>query len=227
MISWKGKTLTDFVRAGQFEPYAPDIVNNIKEYIEGKEVIDAGCGPGNISRVLTKYAKSVIGIDTQSYPIEFAEDFYSNIDNLSFKVGNFFDLESNSCDVLVCVSVGRIDENNLKLLRVPKEHLIFVNTLSSQYFPSKNHNNYDDFYLKKFNCKYEAKRISTSFGQPFKDFDEAIEFIKRHNLAEDIEKFAEKNLKKIDGEFSLYLENKKELQITIIESDNYDKRRKA
>ncbi len=221
MISWKGKTLTDFVRAGQFEPYASDIVNNIREYIEGKEIIDAGCGPGNISRVLAKYAKSVIGIDTQSYPIEFAKDLYSNIGNLSFKVGDFFDLESNSCDVLFGVSIGMIDEKNLELIRIPREYLIFVNTLKSQYFPKRNHNEYDDTILKNGNYKYETFRLSTSFGQPFLNYDEAVDFIRRHNLSDEYEKFAKENIKEISSEYPLYLENKKNIQITVIESKNY------
>lgn len=221
MIRWEGKTLTDYVRAGKYEPYARDIVNRVRGYIKNEEVIDAGCGPGNMSAVLSKYASKVIGIDSQTEAIEFAEELYSNISNLSFKVGNFFDLESNSCDVLFGVSIGRIDKKNLELIRIPRKHLIFVNTLSSQYFPKKNHNEYDDTLLKNGSYKYETFRISTSFGQPFIDYDEALDFIRRHELSENYEKFAEENIKRISSEFPYYLENKKEIQITVIESGNY------
>lgn len=221
MIKWEGKTLTEYVRAGQFEPYAEDVVDRVKEYIINNEVIDAGCGPGNISVALSEYADKVIGIDTQTKAIEYAKELYSDVKNLSFKVGNFFDLESNSCDVLFGVSIGRIDERNLKLIRIPRKYLIFVNTLKSQYFPKRNHNEYDDTILKDRNYKYETFRLSTSFGQPFLNYDEAVDFIRRHNLSGDYEKFAKENIKEISSEYPLYLENKKNIQITVIESKNY------
>lgn len=221
MIKWEGKTLIEYVRAGQFEPYAEDVVNKVKEYIKDKEVVDAGCGPGNISSVLSKYAAKVTGIDTQTEAIEYAKELYADVKNLSFKVGNFFDLESNSCDVLFGVSIGRIDERNLKLIRIPRKYLIFVNTLKSQYFPKRNHNEYDDTILKNKNYKYETFRLSTSFGQPFLNYDEAFDFIRRHNLSDDYEKFAKDNIKEIQSEYPLYLENKKNIQITVIESENY------
>lgn len=221
MIKWEGKILTEYVRAGQFEPYAKDVVDRVKEYIINKEVIDAGCGPGNISVALSEYADKVIGIDAQTKAIEYAKELYSDVKNLSFKVGDIFDLESNSCDVLFGVSIGRIDERNLELIRIPRKYLIFVNTLKSQYFPKRNHNEYDDTILKNGNYKYETFRLSTSFGQPFLNYDEAVDFIRRHNLSDDYEKFAKENIKEISSGFPLYLENKKNIQITVIESKNY------
>ena len=223
MIRWEGKTLTEYVRAGQFEPYAEDVVNKVKEYIKDKEVIDAGCGPGNISSVLSKYAVKVTGIDTQTEAIEYAKELYSDVENLSFKVGDFFDLESNSCDVLFGVSIGRIDERNLELIRIPRKYLIFVNTLRSQYLPKRNHNEYDDTILKKGNYKFETFRISTSFGQPFLNYDEAYDFIRRHDLSDNYEKFLKDNVMEISSEFPLYLENKKDIQVTVIESEGYDR----
>lgn len=223
MIRWEGKTLTEYVRAGQFEPYAEDVVNKVKEYIKDKEVIDAGCGPGNISSVLSKYAAKVTGIDTQTEAIEYAKELYSDVENLSFKVGDFFDLESNSCDVLFGVSIGKIDERNLELIRIPRKYLMFVNTLRSQYLPKRNHNEYDDTILKKGNYKFETFRISTSFGQPFLNYDEAYDFIRRHDLSDNYEKFLKDNVVEISSEFPLYLENKKDIQITVIESEGYDR----
>ncbi|MDD6920173.1 MAG: class I SAM-dependent methyltransferase [Eubacteriales bacterium] len=222
MITWEGKVLNNYIRAGLFEPYARDIVNSIREYIEGMDVIDAGCGPGNISGVLADYAKSVVGIDAQENAIEFAKKFYVDKGNLSFQVGDFLSLEANSCDVLCGISIGKIDENNLKLLKVPRKKLIFVNTLCNQYFPSKKLNDFDERILLNSKLVYKTFPISTSFGQPFLSFEEAVDFISDHRLSDDPKKFALEKVREIQGEFPFYLENKREVQVTIIESEKYN-----
>jgi len=79
-----------------FLPTIIDIIgkdNNFKSYC----VLDAGCGTGYLSGIVSKFAHNVIGIDTSSVSINIAKYHNRNIDNISFIIGNLGDyLTSNS-----------------------------------------------------------------------------------------------------------------------------------
>ena len=45
----------------------------IRRYGEGKTILDCGCGTGNVSRMVSPFAKSVIGIDISEHMIKQAE----------------------------------------------------------------------------------------------------------------------------------------------------------
>src|SRR3989338_387302 len=52
--------------------------------LEGKTVLDAGCGSGYLTSELSKTAKKVVGADFSSKFIDLCKKKYSNITNLSF-----------------------------------------------------------------------------------------------------------------------------------------------
>ncbi len=73
-------------------------------YVEGKNVLDIGCGYGYGSYFMSWKAKRVTGIDIQKKPVERARNAYQK-DNLEFLLMDVFNLEQefsgNSFDVVI------------------------------------------------------------------------------------------------------------------------------
>lgn len=212
------------MRAGMAEPYGRDIADSIALYIKNMSVVDAGCGPGLTSFYLAGYAKNVIGVDNQSYAIEYAKKYFANEARLSFVEKNFFDLEENCCDVVCGISIGQILENHLELLRIPKKYLILVSGIKRSVLPKRDSLAINEEILIRHQLNYKKLNISTSFGQAFKSFEESITFIKSYQLSDDPVNFAKENLTKLEGDYKYYLANKKELEVLVIESVNYDEK---
>ena len=57
--------------------------NNIK--IENKDILSAGCGTGRIENILAEKAKHIHGFDASKNMIDFAQNKYGHIKNLSFE----------------------------------------------------------------------------------------------------------------------------------------------
>jgi len=71
--------------------------------VKDKIVVDAACGEGYGTRILSQDAKSVIGIDISQEAIYHASNKYGDKSNVSFVQGSIaeLDLEDNSIDVFV------------------------------------------------------------------------------------------------------------------------------
>lgn len=70
-------------------------------------VLDAGCGHGLGSVMLSKFARSVIGVDMDRELIEHCRNTYTEITNLNFEVGDLKDLSDfdRQFDSIVCMDV--------------------------------------------------------------------------------------------------------------------------
>lgn len=82
------------------------------EWVNGKIVLDAACGEGYGSNILSGYAKTVIGLDLDDNTIKNAEEKYAS-DNLSFIQGSIENLpfENNMFDVVVSFeTVEHVDD---------------------------------------------------------------------------------------------------------------------
>lgn len=83
-------------------------------------ILDAGCGMGIGSVMLSKFVKSIKGIDNDNNLIKYCSNTYKNINNLSFEVNDLKKL-SGQYDGIVCMDViehftknnGKIVINNL------------------------------------------------------------------------------------------------------------------
>lgn len=79
-------------------------------------VIDAGCGSGYGTEILSRVAKKVIGIDRSEEVIQYATKSYK-CDNNYFMASNIDQMESfPKCDVIVCIDI-------LKYLRFYKSFI--------------------------------------------------------------------------------------------------------
>jgi ubiquinone/menaquinone biosynthesis C-methylase UbiE len=82
-----------------YEHWVPIISSLIKKYSKDSIVLDMGCGSGNYSFEMKKYAKKVFGIDSSERMISYAQKRYLGID---FVLGDATctTLEKESVDVV-------------------------------------------------------------------------------------------------------------------------------
>ena len=92
-------------------------------FVEGKKVLDAACGEGYGSSILSEKAKEVTGLDISAETVENANKKYEK-DNLSFRAGSVESLpfEDDSFDVVISYETiehvtGEIQESFLKEIR--------------------------------------------------------------------------------------------------------------
>jgi 2-polyprenyl-3-methyl-5-hydroxy-6-metoxy-1,4-benzoquinol methylase len=86
-----------------------------KQYVEGKFVVDCGCGEGYGSKVVSSVAERVIGVDVSRKTIARAMEKYRQ-PNLAYQVANVdthIPVESGTVDVVICLQV-------IEHLRQPK-----------------------------------------------------------------------------------------------------------
>ena len=102
-------------------PYSINTVNFLKKNINKEDVIlDLGCGEGNISYLISKYCKKVIGIDYDKNLIFKAKKNYELRENLKFQVGKIPDIFYNNSDYYDLIICSHIIEhvNNYKDLLI-------------------------------------------------------------------------------------------------------------
>ena len=75
------------------EEHLTDLGTTIFPYenLKGKKVLDIGCGIGNYTKELSKYATEIVGIDPADKAIEYAKKHYS-APNLKFVVGDVYNI---------------------------------------------------------------------------------------------------------------------------------------
>lgn len=81
----------------KFEPTSPIAVEAIKDLIKDKSVVDIGCGDGSFMKAMSKYAKSVSGIEIDAVLAGIAKK-----KGLSVKVENFVNSDLSSYEVIYC-----------------------------------------------------------------------------------------------------------------------------
>lgn len=119
------------------DQYDPDNLEleNIRRlvHIEGKDILEIGCGNGRLTRFLAKHAKRVVGIDKDSKMIESARKLTSQ-DNISYATMDALDLSvEGSFDIvlftwsLVCIyKQEEIALQNAKQVLKDKGSLVLV-----------------------------------------------------------------------------------------------------
>jgi len=82
-----------------YQHWEPLISNVIVKYSKNCVVLDLGCGPGNYTNLMAKYAKKVVGIDSSKRMLSYAQKKYPKIDFIFADAGNT-GLENNSIDTV-------------------------------------------------------------------------------------------------------------------------------
>lgn len=110
-------------------------------YVEGKDVLDLGCGYGYGSYILSQKARSVMGVDNSHQGIVTAKERYKEVKNIDFWESDAFDFLANSSakfDVVVLFEFIEHVTNQEELIELiwkvlkPKGR-IFVSTPNRRY----------------------------------------------------------------------------------------------
>jgi ubiquinone/menaquinone biosynthesis C-methylase UbiE len=102
--------------------------------IEGKKLLDLGCGPGIYAKLLKNRGVEVYGIDLSEKMIKIAK---SNVKNVDFRVGSVYKLpyKSNYFDIVLATYVVEyfedIDRAFKEIKRVLKKNGIFIFSITN------------------------------------------------------------------------------------------------
>src|SRR3989344_7499473 len=91
-------------------PHALHVLGNL----QGKTLLDVGCGSGYLTSELAKAAKKVVGTDFAPDFVKLCQEKYKNQPNLSFQdqdVTKDFVFPSESFDIILCKMVLQYVEN--------------------------------------------------------------------------------------------------------------------
>ncbi|MGQ3480964.1 class I SAM-dependent methyltransferase [Paenibacillus sp. TY11] len=135
----------------------------ISDYLKGMNVLDAGCGTGYGSLLISQLANTVVGIDISSESVEWCNERYATQENLSFIQASLESLpfEDGEFDCIVSLEViehvdKNIQESFLKeAKRVLNENGVLIISTPNKYIytdKSGYHNPYHihEFYPEEF-----------------------------------------------------------------------------
>lgn len=168
---------------------------SITELVKGKIVIDAACGEGYGSSILSDTAKKVIGIDISDETIKHANTVYSK-ENLSFLTASIENLpvEDHSIDLIVSFeTIEHVDETLQnaflsEVKRVLKHEGILIISTPNKHIYSDLRNYQNPFHIKEF----YKNEFNEFLGRYFKEVEifhqknEVASVITRFSDEEDI-----------------------------------------
>lgn len=129
------------------------------KYVVGKEVLDAACGEGYGSKILSSVAKSVVGLDISKDTIKRANVNYGDSDNLSYICGSITNMDmiqDNSIDVVVSFEtiehVGEEEQRKFlkEIKRVLRTSGILIMSTPNKRIYSDLYNYHNEFHIKEF-----------------------------------------------------------------------------
>ncbi|MFK8013443.1 MAG: class I SAM-dependent methyltransferase [Marinicellaceae bacterium] len=151
-----------------------------KNFVNDKKVLDAACGEGYGSHILSKYSKHVTGIDIDKESISHANRKYDE-NNLSFIVASCSNLpfENNSFDVVVSFeTLEHLAEQEQMLAefnRVLKnDGTLIISTPDKKYY-SDEAEFHNEFHVKEL-YKEEFKNLLDSYWQHQNWYSQAMNF---------------------------------------------------
>lgn len=131
----------------------------VERYVEGKAMIDMGCGAGYGSNSLSRLAKSVRGVDLSEEAIGHAKRRYS-APNLGYEIGDVTKLpfEDDSFEVAISFEViehlSRPEDLVVEAKRVVKDDGLFIVSTPDKQTYSNDRNSVNPYHVKEM---YEAE----------------------------------------------------------------------
>lgn len=180
LIDWRDKVLK--FTGERFIPGIDDAELQVEHYqryysvlplVKDKMVVDAACGEGYGSKILSQVAESVIGVDISQEAIAHADQKYGDKDNLSFLCGSISQLElaDKSVDVFVSfetlehVSVDIQREFMKQVQRVLKPEGILIISTPNKKVYSDDRNYRNEFHIHEFYLDEFEVFISNYFSE--------------------------------------------------------------
>lgn len=131
------------------------------QFVEGKTVLDAACGTGYGSAMLSQKAKSVVGIDIDDETIQFASSQYGN-ENINFCTASVTNIPANKHEFDIVVSFETIEHIDgesqglflREVLRTLKpDGLFVVSTPNHEIYAKRGNNEFHKHELSFFEFK--------------------------------------------------------------------------
>jgi len=90
---------------------AKAVVNNVKDFVKDKNILEFGCGTGLVGINLAEYAKSVLGIDTSQKMVEKFNEKAKKLNlNAQAKVLDIFDINETFDVVISSMTIHHIKD---------------------------------------------------------------------------------------------------------------------
>lgn len=193
---------------------------SIKEFVKDKIVVDAACGEGYGSLLISETAKQVYGIDISEEAIASAEKKYVK-DNLKFIKGSIEKLPIEDKSVDIIVSFETIEHVNCEIQnkflhearRVLKEDGILIISTPDKKIYSDQYNYKNEFHIKEFykNEFIEFLNSEFRFLEIYYQYQEVVSLL--NNLKhKDIFKAYSLQKENHDGKYLIILASNKELK---------------
>lgn len=100
----------------QYQHWYPLISEAIQKYSKDAVVLDLGCGPGEYTSKMAKYAKKVFGVDSAERMIEYAKKNYPEINFIKSNAEST-PIEDKSVDVVFSFGLFEYVESKEKLMK--------------------------------------------------------------------------------------------------------------
>ena len=161
-----GERYIPALMSGQIEVEHMQRYKSVLRLVEGKKVLDAACGAGYGSALMSSVAKEVTGIDISSEAISYDNERYGHISNLKYIEASIAELpfEDNSFDVIISFeTIEHVNEDlQIKFLKEIKRCL---NADGVLVMSSPDKRTYSD--LLNFDNEYHVKEF---YFDEFKKF---------------------------------------------------------
>ena len=142
--------------------------------VKGKIVLDIACGSGYGTKLMSKQAKAVFGVDVDKDTIKYAKENYAS-KNITYLLGDgtSIPLKDNTVDVVVSYETIEHIENYTKFMEEVKRVLkpngqFLLSTPNDIEYAEGNH-----FHIHQFNFK-ELKALAGKFFKYQKDYFQTI-----------------------------------------------------
>lgn len=192
---------------------------SIKDIVKGKVVLDAACGEGYGSFIISEKAKNVYGIDISNEAINLAKEKYKK-NNLSFINASIekLPIDDRSIDVAVSFeTIEHVDEsiqyNFLnEISRVLKEDGTFIISTPDKKIYSDEHNYKNEFHVKEF---YEDEFINFlkskfTYVEVYYQYLEVVSLLNNFKNIQEIKSFSKLN-EKHKGKYLIAIASNKKI----------------
>lgn len=230
MQRWTPEIIRYLLTAAEHSQYYTELARRLAPYLAASDrVCDAGCGVGLLSQALLPYCREVVAADRSEAALAELRRRAAGQPGLQLRLGDLAALPPEEpYDAMVFCLFGGVEEalalaarqcaGTVLLVRRDYTHHQFSSgvRLSGQTAADM------ERALRRRGLRYQARRFTLEFGQPFRSLDDAEAFFRlysRDGQLPDRESLAQRLVETGDPEFSLYLPNPKPLCLFALPAD--------
>lgn len=234
MFRWSDESIHWYQTASDWTNYHEILGREIAEFFTAEdEVCDIGCGLGMISVILSEFVKHIISVDVEPRVIKILSDSVKErgIQNITPLNADWTLLQENCCDTALTCSFGTLSHDFYRFMRLARKRLVVVKRAridDEKGFTTEHCRQYgansDEEFLEKNNIPYFLKSFRADFGQPLREWEEAVRFIEHYRLKPGDQSMDDDlklhMIRETGGEYRYYLPNIKNIHIVVIEKED-------